>query len=83
MVEFADQGNLVQLQETTELAPVVRGRLAIDIGEGLSMLHSCGIIHGGMKSENIPIFSHPEKEYVAKISDLVFSMVGETAKTDV
>lgn len=83
VVEFADRGNLVQLQEMRDLAPAVRSRLAIDIGEGLSMLHRCGIIHGDVKSENILIFSHSEKEYVAKLSDFGFSMVREATNADV
>lgn len=79
VVEFADRGNLAQLQEAINLGPLARSRLAIDIGEGLDVLHRCGIVHGDVKSENILIFSHPEKEYVAKLSDFGFSLVGEAA----
>ncbi|KAL4993593.1 hypothetical protein BDV10DRAFT_199466 [Aspergillus recurvatus] len=83
VVEFADRGNLAQLQESTNLGPMTRRRLAIDIGEGLDILHRCGIIHGDVKSENILIFSDPEKEYVAKLSDFGFSLVGEATNAEI
>lgn len=74
MVELADRGNLAQIQGTTDLAPLIRSRLATDISEGLSILHRCRIIHGDIESE---------KEYIAKLSDFGFSMVREAANTDV
>ncbi|KAL4733652.1 hypothetical protein BDV11DRAFT_77005 [Aspergillus similis] len=83
VVEFADRGNLAQLQESMNLGPITRRRLAIDIGEGLDILHRCGIIHGDVKSENILIFSDPQKEYVAKLSDFGFSVVGEATNAEV
>ncbi|KAL6233197.1 hypothetical protein BDW75DRAFT_215712 [Aspergillus navahoensis] len=83
VVEFADQGNLAQLQESINLSPKTRRRLAIDIGEGLDILHRCGIIHGDVKSENILIFSDSQKEYVAKLSDFGFSVVGEATSAEI
>ncbi|PYH94510.1 kinase-like protein [Aspergillus ellipticus CBS 707.79] len=83
VVEYADHGNLADLQKKHDLPPATRGRLALDIGEGLEMLHRCGIIHGDVKSENILICSHPEREYIAKLSDFGFSMVGEAANDEV
>ncbi|KAL4976597.1 hypothetical protein BDW66DRAFT_166389 [Aspergillus desertorum] len=83
VVEFADRGNLAQLQESSNLGSVIRRRLAIDIGEGLDILHRCGIIHGDVKSENILIFSDPQKEYVAKLSDFGFSLVGEATNAEI
>ncbi|KGO76508.1 hypothetical protein PITC_087870 [Penicillium italicum] len=83
VVEYADHGSLADLQQRHDLTPSIRRRLALDIGIGLQMLHRCGIIHGDVKSENILIFSHPEKEYIAKLSDFGFSMVGEAADVEV
>lgn len=53
--------------------------MCLDVAHGLDILHSCGIIHGDVKAENVLIFSHPEKKYVAKIADFGFSVVGEAA----
>lgn len=83
VVEYADHGSLADLQKRHDLTPSIRGRLALDIGHGLQMLHRCGMIHGDVKSENILIFSHPEREYIAKLSDFGFSMVGEAVDAEV
>ncbi|PWY73020.1 ankyrin [Aspergillus heteromorphus CBS 117.55] len=83
VVEYADHGNLADLQRKHDLTPLIRGRLALDIGQGLEMLHRCGIIHGDVKSENVLIFSDPGREYIAKLSDFGFSMVGEAASNEV
>ncbi|GAD97617.1 predicted protein [Paecilomyces variotii No. 5] len=83
VVEYADHGNLADLQKRHDLAPHIRRNLAIDIGQGLEHLHRCGIIHGDVKSENILVFSHPEREYIAKLSDFGFSVVGEAADAEI
>jgi serine/threonine protein kinase len=77
VVEYADHGNLAELQGRENLDPPIRSSLALDIGEGLKILHKCGIIHGDVKSENVLIFAHPEKKYLAKVADFGFSIVGE------
>lgn len=83
VVEYADHGNLADLQKRHDLTPRIRRYLALDIGQGLEHLHRCGIIHGDVKSENILIFSHPEREHIAKLSDFGFSVIGEAAETEV
>ena len=83
VVEYADHGSLADLKQRHDLTPSIRRLLALDIGHGLQMLHRCGIIHGDVKSENILIFSHPEREYIAKLSDFGFSMVREAADAEV
>jgi serine/threonine protein kinase len=83
VVEYADHGNLAQLQESKNLEPQTRSSLALDIGEGIKILHRCGIIHGDVKSENVLIFAHPDKKYLAKVADFGFSLVGEAADAEV
>jgi serine/threonine protein kinase len=83
VVEYADHGNLAQLQESETLEPRIRSSLALDVGEGIKILHRCGIIHGDVKSENVLIFAHPEKKYLAKVADFGFSLVGEAAEAEV
>lgn len=59
--------------------------ICLDIAHGLQFLHDCGVIHGDVKPEyalsltlrhiltssfrNILICTHPERSYVAKLSD--------------
>jgi len=47
--------------------------LARDIARGLSALHSYGVIHGDMKSQNILIFHNPE--LTAKLADFSHSFL--------
>lgn len=79
VTEYADQGNLADLQAREVLTSEVKRTISLDIAHGLQVLHRCGIIHGDMKSENVLIFSHPQKTYVAKLGDFGFSIVGEAS----
>lgn len=79
ITEYADQGNLADLQAREILTSEVKRTISLDIAYGLQVLHRCGIIHGDMKSENVLIFSHPQKTYVAKLGDFGFSIVGEAS----
>lgn len=79
VTEYADQGNLADLQAREILTSEVKRTISLDIAHGLQVLHRCGIIHGDMKSENVLIFSHPKKTYVAKLGDFGFSIVGEAS----
>ncbi|OJJ45965.1 hypothetical protein ASPZODRAFT_143828 [Penicilliopsis zonata CBS 506.65] len=83
VVEYAEHGSLAELQAQTKLSPAAKRGLALDIGRGLQMLHRCGIVHGDVKSENVLIFRHAEREYIAKMSDFGFSTVREAASEEV
>lgn len=79
LVEYAEHGNLADLQEKILLPSTVRQNLCLDVALGLDILHRCGIVHGDVKSENVLIFSHPERQYIAKVADFGFSVVAEAA----
>ena len=83
VTEFADHGNLAELQDRQRLDSQTKLNLTLDIAHGLQVLHKCGIIHGDVKSENVLIFSHPQKKYVAKLADFGFSVVGAVAAESV
>lgn len=83
VVEYAEHGNLAQLQGREDLEPSMRSSLALDVGAGIQVLHRCGIIHGDVKSENVLIFSHQEKKYLAKVADFGFSLVGQATEPGV
>ena len=78
IVEFAECESLSQLQQREYVGIETRRRLCrlcLDICEGLHMLHSCGIVHGDMKAENVLIFPDDEHKYKAKLSDFGYSRV--------
>jgi len=79
VTEYADCGTLADLQAREILTSEVKRSISLEIAYGLQVIHRCGIIHGDMKSENVLIFSHPQKKYVAKLGDFGFSIVGEAS----
>ncbi|KAL2684497.1 hypothetical protein Neosp_005575 [[Neocosmospora] mangrovei] len=81
IVEFAEHGSLSQLQQREYLGMETRRKLSLDICKGLHMLHSCGIVHGDIKADNVLIFPDGENKYRAKLSDFGYSMVMNTAKS--
>lgn len=79
VVEYAEHGTLADLQEKIFLPSTVRQNLCLDVALGLDILHRCGIVHGDVKSENVLIFTHPERQYVAKVADFGYSVVAGAA----
>lgn len=51
--------------------------LCLDIADGLSALHSCGIVHGDVKPDNILVFRRSEFQgaYMAKLTDFGHSVL--------
>ncbi|KAF5548231.1 death-associated kinase 1 [Fusarium mexicanum] len=75
MVEFAEYGSLSQLQQREYLGVETRRKLCLDVCQGLHMLHSCGIVHGDIKAQNVLVFPDAEHKYRAKVSDFGYSQV--------
>ena len=72
---FAEYGSLSDLQQREYLPIDLRRRLCLDVCQGLDMLHSCGIVHGDVKADNILIFPDETHKYRAKLSDFGYSVV--------
>jgi len=53
------------------LSVEVRHHLCLDVAEGLSCIHSCNIIHGDVKPQNVLVFEQdePKVPYIGKLSD--------------
>ncbi|RMJ10905.1 hypothetical protein BHE90_004482 [Fusarium euwallaceae] len=83
IVEFAEGGSLSQLQQREHLGIETRRKLCLDVCQGLYMLHSCGIVHGDIKAENVLIFPDEEHKYRAKLSDFGYSLVINTERSSV
>ncbi|KAF4498684.1 death-associated kinase 1 [Fusarium agapanthi] len=81
MVEFAEYGSLSQLQQREYLSTETRRKLCLDVCKGLHMLHSCGIVHGDIKAENVLIFTDSEHKYRAKVNDFGYSQVINTERS--
>lgn len=78
LLERAQYGTLADLQQRNQsLSTQAKLELSLDIAFGLYAIHQNGIVHGDVKSENILIFQHDEREYVAKVADFGFAMLSE------
>ena len=75
LMERAMNGTLVDVFQTERaLALSTRLNLILDVILGLEILHSCGIIHGDVKLENILVFdsldnSTVDRPFIAKLAD--------------
>lgn len=77
VLEQATFGTLIDLQRRPlTVRYCVKQRLCLDIALGLEVLHDASIVHGDLKSENVLIFSHPERGYIAKLSDFGSTVEG-------
>lgn len=83
VLEYADCGTLADLQHAVDLTAKEQLSICADVAAGLDVLHRCDIVHGDVKSENVLIFSHPDKVYLAKLGDFGFSRAGDTGSAAV
>ncbi|ORY19435.1 hypothetical protein BCR34DRAFT_659639 [Clohesyomyces aquaticus] len=74
VLEHAQCGTLINWLDENTSDFGMRKALVLDVGLGLQALHSCDVIHGDMKPENVLVFVHPKKRYIAKIADFGFTM---------
>ena len=75
MVEYAQHGTLQDLQRVQRLTSEERRCLCLDVALGIDVLHSCGIVHGDVKAENVLIFADEKRSYIGKVADFGFSVV--------
>jgi serine/threonine protein kinase len=77
VVEYAHQRTLKDFL-TSGLSKDIglRWELALDMTAGMEALHSCDVIHGDLKTENVLVFTHPDRKYSAKLSDFGHSIIG-------
>ncbi|KAF1998699.1 kinase-like protein, partial [Amniculicola lignicola CBS 123094] len=76
LMEVAEFGTLDSFQyDQGQLNELVTNSLLLDVTYGLDALHKCNIIHGDIKSENVLICRHKDRQYVAKLSDFGLSII--------
>ncbi|XP_078395663.1 receptor-interacting serine/threonine-protein kinase 1 [Cetorhinus maximus] len=66
VMEFMENGNLLQLLQSVPIPLSVKGRVILEIIEGMSYLHEMRIVHKDLKPENILV----DADYRIKIADL-------------
>lgn len=84
IVEYAEHGTLTQLLQRKPGPDFdLKHILCLDVARGLLALHTCGLIHGGVKTENVLICKSPNRQHVAKISDFGFSVIAATELAEI
>jgi serine/threonine protein kinase len=68
-------GTLAKAINNNIISQRQRLRLCLDVANGLSALHECGIIHSDVKPQNILLFTNEKLGLVAKVADFGFSLV--------
>src|SRR5436190_14937853 len=83
LTEYAAFGTLDSFQEDMGcLQPDLSRQLLLDVALGLKSLHSCNIIHGDVKSENVLVCTHPTRTYTAKVCDFGQSLINPQEDVD-
>ncbi|XP_051871565.1 receptor-interacting serine/threonine-protein kinase 1 [Pristis pectinata] len=70
VMEFMENGNLLQLLKSVTIPLTVKGRIILEIIEGMAYLHVMNIVHKDLKPENILV----DADYHIKIADLGVSI---------
>uniref|UniRef100_UPI00398F07C8 receptor-interacting serine/threonine-protein kinase 1 isoform X2 n=1 Tax=Pristiophorus japonicus TaxID=55135 RepID=UPI00398F07C8 len=66
VIEFMENGNLLQLLKSVAIPLSVKGRIILEIIEGMAYLHEMHIVHKDLKPENILV----DANYHVKVADL-------------
>ncbi|CEI67966.1 hypothetical protein FVEN_g7761 [Fusarium venenatum] len=69
VLEFAHLGTLTEYLSTEKLGIDSKLQVARDVGTGLQALHTCGIMHGDLKLDNILMFKGRDGKIQAKLCD--------------
>lgn len=74
VMPYATHGTLASFQHSSDATLSVKYSLCLDVARGLSILHSCSIVHGDLKNENVLIFAE-SRGLVARLCDFGCSLV--------
>ncbi|EXJ71738.1 serine/threonine protein kinase [Cladophialophora psammophila CBS 110553] len=75
VLEFADFGTLSSYQARgLGHSPIDKFDICDDVAQGLYYLHGCGVVHGDLKASNVLMCRHPQRSFVAKLSDFGFAL---------
>lgn len=68
VMEYTGHGNLVEYLRRCKIPLHERRELALDVASALEALHSCGIVHGDLKADNVLIYDNEDVD--AQLKDL-------------
>jgi serine/threonine protein kinase len=74
VLPYASCGTLDVFSMNADATITWKHNIMLDVASGLKVLHSCGIVHGDLKSENVLLFWEGERP-IAKLSDFGCSIV--------
>ena len=77
IVELATFGSLCSLFECHPLTDLEKRRLCLDVSCGLEVLQKCMIVHGDVKQDNVLVFPHPARRFIAKLTDFEHALLEE------
>ncbi|XP_068959683.1 receptor-interacting serine/threonine-protein kinase 1 isoform X2 [Petaurus breviceps papuanus] len=66
VMEYMEKGNLMKVLKTTNIPLSLKGRIILEVTEGMCYLHQEGVIHKDLKPENILV----DDNFHVKIADL-------------
>lgn len=75
VMDLAIFGDMQTLFAKETLSESEEKTLCLDIASGLEALHACMIVHGDVKQENILVFPHPDRRFLAKVSDFELALL--------
>jgi serine/threonine protein kinase len=76
LMEYSELGTLDSFlfdQGNTDFT--ISRRLLLDVALGVQCLHNCNVVHGDVKSENVLVFKHPSRKYIAKVADFGLAVI--------
>ena len=76
IVEYAKFGTLSSYLQGNPIHMNEKLELCLDIASGLQMIHTCGLVHGDLKLDNILVFEEDGGGRIAKISDFGCALTG-------
>jgi serine/threonine protein kinase len=75
VLDYAELGSVKDYQQNGYgLSYADKLDILIDTAKGLEALHSCGIIHGDIKTSNLLVCKHSERKFIVKLTDFGFSL---------
>lgn len=75
VMEFAEFGSLSSLFERMSVSEMEKKELCLDVASGIQALHACMITHGDVKQDNVLVFRHAERRFIAKVSDFEHALL--------
>lgn len=82
IIERSPYGDLSKFQTSQKnVTWKMRKMLCYDVAVGLEFLHRSGVVHGDIKGENVLIFDHETRGYLAKLSDFGSAIIVGTSSS--